>query len=89
MLLLNIYTEETGRVQESQSISPPGPILKGWTRNPRRVYAAMSPTAMEVLPTPLQVPATTMVLMLPFLLQLLPSRRYHHLTVLSTSIQAS
>lgn len=56
-----------------RNINSPGPILKGWTRNPRRVYAAMSPTAMEVFPTPLHVPATTMVLMLTSLaINLLP-----------------
>lgn len=54
------------------SVDTPGPILKGWTRNPRRVYAAMRPTAMLVFPTPLHVPATTMVLILSSLM-LLPS----------------
>src|SRR5437879_943516 len=36
-----------------------GPTLNGWTTKPRRRRAAITPTEIDVLPTPLWVPATT------------------------------
>ena len=36
-----------------------GPVLKGWTRSPRSVSAAISPLATVVFPHPLWVPAIT------------------------------
>jgi len=37
----------------------PGPTLNAWTASPRFLRALRMPTVMLVLPTPLDVPATT------------------------------